>query len=499
MMYSEKAEDMEEDSPLMSELDEAARERAFERFRFLRPFLEENIPLARLAKEENIPLRTARYWVKQYRNYGLLGLARKPRDDQGKHRGIASELESLVEGLALEKPKLSMTTIHRKAEIVARAHGWDPPKYWTVRRIIEAMDPAMLLLAHEGSAVYQQTYDLLYQRDSIRPNEIWQADHSVLNLWLRDENDQPAKPLLTVIEDDYSRAIAGYFLAFNSPSAIHTALAFRQAIWRKEDARWRVCGIPDVFYTDHGSDFTSKHIEQVAAQLNVRLVFSIVGQPRGRGRIERFFQTIHQLFICELPGYAPEGPPPKGPLLTLPEFDMKFREFLLEVYHHRNHGTTNMPPLDRWEADGFLPRLPESLEELDLLLLTVQKTRRVRRDGIYFQWFCYIDLTLAAYVGEDITIRYDPRDMATIRVYYRERFLCRAVCQELAGQTISLKEVIKARRHHRKEIRKGIEERLKVVDTLLETRRQQPQEIELPCAEVEPQPSANTLKRYRNE
>jgi hypothetical protein len=42
-----------------------------------------------------------------------------------------------------------------------------------------------------------------------------------------------------------------------------------------------VCGIPDKFYTDHGSDFTSRHLEQVAADLHMALVFSIAGKPRG--------------------------------------------------------------------------------------------------------------------------------------------------------------------------------------------------------------------------
>jgi Mu transposase, C-terminal len=36
-------------------------------------------------------------------------------------------------------------------------------------------------------------------------------------------------------------------------------------------------------------------------------------------------------------------------------------------------------------------------------------SRRVHQDGIHFQGFRYIDLTLAAYVGEDVTIRYDER------------------------------------------------------------------------------------------
>jgi hypothetical protein len=55
--------------------------------------------------------------------------------------------------------------------------------------------------------------------------------------------------------------------------------------------------------------------------------------------------------------------------------------------------------------------MPESLEQLDLLLLTVAKGRRMQQDGIHFQGRHYLDTMLAAYVGEDVTIRYDPRDM----------------------------------------------------------------------------------------
>jgi len=104
----------------------------------------------------------------------------------------------------------------------------------------------------------------------------WDAD---LHCWSEGFDDW-----LTVVIDDYSRAIAGYYLSFDAPCALHTSLALRQAIWRKEDPRWHVCGIPETFYTDHGTDFTSQHLEQVSADLKMALVFSTVGRPRGRGR-----------------------------------------------------------------------------------------------------------------------------------------------------------------------------------------------------------------------
>jgi putative transposase len=272
-------------------------------------------------------------------------------------------------------------------------------------------------------------------------------------------------------------------------------LALRDAISRKSDPRWHVCGIPAAFYTDHGSDFTSRHLEQVAADLEMVLVFSTAGQPRGRGRIERFFATVNQLFLCTLPGYAPPGSPPAEPVLTLAELDARFRRFVVEDYHHRVHGETGLAPQARWAASGFLPRLPESAEQLDLLLLTVAKARRVHRDGIRFQGLRYLDLTLAAYVGEAVTIRYDPRDLAELRVYHQGRFLCRAVCPELAATTIGLKDLVRARNARRRELRAGISERAKLVELLLGVHADAP----TPLPTGEPSSPTPRLKRYHNE
>lgn len=69
----------------------------------------------------------------------------------------------------------------------------------------------------------------------------------------------------------------GYRISFDPPSASQTALTLRQAIRGKNDGSFPACGIPDAFYSDHGSDFTSKRMEQVAANLSMRLIFSQEG------------------------------------------------------------------------------------------------------------------------------------------------------------------------------------------------------------------------------
>jgi len=432
----------------------------------------------------------------------LAGLARKPYPDRG-HRDLPAGLEQLIEGLALRRPRLSCAAVHREVAAVANVRGWPVPSYDTVYSVIRQLDPALVTLAHEGPKVYADRFELLYRREASRPNEMWQADHTPLDLRVLDERGRPARPWLTIVLDDYSRVVAGYALSLHDPSSIQTALALRQAIWRKGDPHWSACGIPETFYTDHGSDFTSQHLEQVAADLHMALVFSIAGKPRGRGKVERIFESVNQLFLCHQPGYSPSGGAPAKPVLTLPELDARLRTFLVDTYHRQPHSETGVPPQTRWEAAGFLPRLPDSLEQLDLLLLTVAKPRRVHQDGIHFQGFRYIDLTLAAYVGEDVTIRYDPRDLAELRVYFGDSFLCRAINPELAGETVALKDIIRARNRRRRELRTTLAEREATVEALLRLRRGEDAQPEPLFPEPDPAsttpPARPRLKSYYNE
>src|SRR5215467_4420629 len=451
----------------LTSLSEAQRTQALERFALLRPALEGQMSQTQLAREQQIPLSTTQRWIKHYREKGLAGLANARRSDKGRSRRLPAEAITLIEGLALQKPPRSMAAIHRQVSTIAMEQGWTPPSYDRVRQIIKSLDPALVTMAHQGAAAYREAFDLLHRREASHANAMWQADHSPLDVLLLDETGTPAKPWLTAIQDDYSRMIVGYRLSFQKATALTTALTLRTAICRKEDPRWHAYGIPSVFYSDHGSDFTSKHMEQVAADLKVELIFSQVSVPRGRGKIERFFRSVDQLLLQDTPGYAPKGSTGVKATLTLAAFDQRFRTWLLDEYHQRVHKETGCKPAERWEAGGFVPRMPRSLEQLDLLLLTVAKTRKVQQDGIRFQGYRYLDPTLAGYVKEEVVIRYDPADLAEIRVFYQDCFLCRALCQELAGQTVSLKEIEKARVERRKQVKAGLSTRAAIVEQFI--------------------------------
>jgi putative transposase len=63
-----------------------------------------------------------------------------------------------------------------------------------------------------------------------------------------------------------------------------------------------------------------------------------------------------------------------------------------------------------------------------------------------------------------VTLRFDPRDRAETRVFHQDRFLCRAVCAELAGAKVALREILGAR-NQRRELRGVLRDRQAAVDT----------------------------------
>ncbi|GGM09474.1 Mu transposase C-terminal domain-containing protein [Nakamurella endophytica] len=479
------------------------------RLAVLGPHLYEGVPLTRAAAAAGVPLRTAQRWLAGYQAGGAAALSRAGRADRGGRR-FPAELVQLVEGMALRRPPPKLAQLHRAVAAVSEQRGWAAPSYSTVRSIVAAMDAGMAVLAQRGSAGYRDRFELVMRREASAPNDVWQVDHTQLDLLIVDERGRAVRPWLTVVLDDRSRAVAGYAVFLGAPSAVQTALALRQAIWRKDDAAWPVCGLPATLYSDNGADFTSEHIAQVCADTRVQLIHSTPGVPQGRGKIERFFGTITSELLPTLPGHLPHGSngrPVTAPALSLHQLDSVVGRFVTDNYHQRVHPKTGQTPAQRWTAGGWLPRMPDSLEQLDLLLLTVATPRVVHRDGIRCHGLRYMDLALAAYVGEQVTIRYDPRDLAEIRVFHRGQFICRAVAPELAAATISLKDLQTTRARRRRQLQHQLQHRRSLVDTLTYPVWQDVPDETPTTARIPPAPTAaatgrtprTTLRLYRED
>ena len=84
--------------------------------------------------------------------------------------------------MALRRPPPHAAEVHRAAVKVAAEQGWKAPSYTVVREVIAGLDCGLLALTHHDGSVYRDTYELVLRRESGHPNDLWQADHTELDV-----------------------------------------------------------------------------------------------------------------------------------------------------------------------------------------------------------------------------------------------------------------------------------------------------------------------------
>ncbi len=168
--------------------------------------------------------------VSEHRRFGLAALVRKRRTDRGERRAASTKLKDAMEGFALQRPPLPIAALYRQVVKLSQDLGEKTPSCGTVFNIVRSLPVDLVTLAHEGTKAYSDTLELVHRREATGPNAIWQADQTPLDILLIRPDGQVAKPWLTVVIDDHSRAVDGYFLSFDDPYTLHTSLALRQAI-----------------------------------------------------------------------------------------------------------------------------------------------------------------------------------------------------------------------------------------------------------------------------
>lgn len=198
------------------------------RWRILRLHVEDQVPLARLARETDVGLRTLERWHARYRADGYAGLETASRADAGSRR-LPPDLVDLIEGLALSKPRPAIATIHRKVTGICAARRWPVPSYSVVWDIVRTLDPGMVTLALGGAASYRDKHELVLRRQAELPNAMWQSDHTMLDILVVGTDGKPARPWLRTILDDCSRAVCGYtvFLGASSLFRVHESSSTR--------------------------------------------------------------------------------------------------------------------------------------------------------------------------------------------------------------------------------------------------------------------------------
>ena len=352
--------------------------------------------------------RTVRNWIVLYKRSGLDGLRAGDRKDKGVPRVVPPEVMERAKALNAELPTRSAQTIG--AMLAAEGLG---------------LHAASTLSYHirRSPAVADAATPKAFRRfEHAHPNDCWQSDMTD-GPWLPDPEDpaRKRKCYLHGFIDDHSRKVmhAQFYWRESLPALEN---CFRQAIARH--------GIPAMAYWDNGSAYRATQLRRMAARLRVEIVFATPYSPEGKGKIERFWATLKGALYQEIE---------RADFTGLDELNKFLWAWLEAHYTHRVHSQTGATPHDRWEAGRHRIRevSPEALADTFLWEdeRHVVKTGEVCLGGNRYP-------VPAALVGQRVMVRYDPYDLAEIKVFARGQLVGAFRPAELVSRTFA-----KARPH----------------------------------------------------
>jgi transposase InsO family protein len=226
------------------------------------------------------------------------------------------------------------------------------------------------------------------------PNDIWQSDamHGPMVI----DAGKKRKSYLFAFIDDMSRLVphGEFFLSERLDSYLS---AMRVALLKR--------GLPRKLYVDNGPAFRSYLLEEITASLGIALIHSKPYKPQGRGKIERFFQTVQRQF---LPGFTGT---------SLIDLNEAFDTWLRDIYHARPHSATGLPPLKRF-ADHVecLRPAPANLEDYfrKRARRKVANDRTVSLNGNLFE-------APIGLIGKQVTLLYHDHDPTRTEIVFENR------------------------------------------------------------------------------
>lgn len=397
-----------------------------------------------VAAARGVDVATVRGWVRRFEAEGLSGLQPQQRRDRGAFR-LSQETLQLICAAIVTNP---ITTSSRKLHdtlllavpdaMMVRRGGRDHlVSYKTVDRIRDSLlahpQLRLMLINADDRKEFLRTY--MGRVIASHANSMWQLDMTRCDVLVYDEEaDTIYRPRVQAIIDVFSGCIPG--LSFSpDETQVQADLALFRALLPKNGplaSRYPIYGKPEKIYIDNGKTYSSEHFERVARELGIEMIHSRPYVSHTRGKIERFFGTLHT-FERTLPGYVGydaadrhteelerltvatrrwqdtgRDPGEGRRLMTLREYQNAVLHWLIVDYHqHMEHGQTRL----EWFTSSAPAHTLIEFDLAELLIHFAHRTERVVRPDCTVQvdnvlWACEGG-ELGSYAGSRVLVLRD--------------------------------------------------------------------------------------------
>ncbi|MEI2423272.1 DDE-type integrase/transposase/recombinase [Arthrospira platensis SPKY2] len=235
---------------------------------------------------------------------------------------------------------------------------------------------------------------------------MWMTD-MMFGPTLRTGQGKTVQTRLFALLDDCSRVCVGARF-FTGEGTDNLLQVLHEAVLRR--------GIPQRLYADNGKAFTSKHLNVVCANLNIRLLHARPYHSWSKGKVERFFLTVRTDFLQTLTF---------KPVASLEELNAALQTWLDQRYHRQIHSSLDGDnPAQRFMKRSVRLRTVQDAQHLQTLFLH-KVTRRVRKDATVALEGRHWEVSTALR-GLTVELRYDPVGFTRVDVYHEGRLHCQA-------------------------------------------------------------------------
>ncbi|WHY84676.1 Mu transposase C-terminal domain-containing protein [Neobacillus novalis] len=319
------------------------------------------------------------------------------------------------------------------------------PSISTIRRRItdsDSYERDKVRLGHE--ATRKKFASAMLLQPANRPLQRVEVDHTKLDLILLDDNDYPlGRPTLTTAFDKFTGNLLGFYVGFEPPSYVSVMNCLLHAsspktyikkLYPSVKNEWLAFGLPEFLVVDRGKEFTSKHIIDACLKLDINLEFTKARSTWKKGIVERYFRTLNEGLIHQLPGttfsnilkkgdYDPE----KNAVMHLNSFLELLHIYIVDVYSQKPRSLNRPAPTKMWKKameNGFTPSIPSTKLDWKVALMkigtsSIQNTG-IRKAHLFYQSKELSELKIRLVMkgkGTKVTYKYDPSDISKVYVY----------------------------------------------------------------------------------
>ena len=387
-------------------------------------------------------------------------------------------IDAAIDQFYLVRPRKPMEEVYREVVRRCREQHWVAPARDTVISRIRALDARLVarrrLGAKSAEPVALSTPGMLEATEAL---ELVQMDHTLADVMIVDSDHRRSigRPWLSLAIDVATRAVLGFHVGLEAPSALAVALCIEHASLPKmrlsalaSEAPWVMFGIPRTIHVDNGAEFHGEALTRGCAEYGIQLTHRPVARPRFGAHIERLIGTMMGR-VHLLPGSTDSSPPRRGNYkseeearLTLAEFSEWLRLEIAGRYHHSVHRILGTTPAAAWAqsmARGTLPVLPADPSRFVIGFLPIVH-RKLQRNGLYFERIRYWAdvLPSLAQPRESLLVRYDPRNLSRLYVLTPNKSYQAIPYADVRRPPITLAELRFAHASLRKEAKGSISE-----------------------------------------